>query len=67
VCPVCKRVTTIVSSRFPLLTTESGRPAAYDGDVTDCGAVLRSRHNGRIGFAGLSTSGEEAEEPSEES
>ncbi|MDR3300197.1 MAG: PAAR domain-containing protein [Candidatus Accumulibacter sp.] len=48
-CPKCDRTTTIISSRFPTVT-DRGIPAAYDQDVTDCGAVLHSRHNNHAGW-----------------
>lgn len=48
-CPRCKKETTIVSSRFPAVT-DGGKAVAYDQDVTDCGAVLYSRHNNHAGW-----------------
>jgi uncharacterized Zn-binding protein involved in type VI secretion len=48
-CPRCKRTSTIVSSRF-LTVIDLGKPAAFDQDVTDCGALLYSRHNGHAGW-----------------
>jgi uncharacterized Zn-binding protein involved in type VI secretion len=48
-CPRCKRKTTIVSSRFPTVI-DLGRPVAYDQDITDCGAILYSRHNNHAGW-----------------
>lgn len=48
-CPRCKRISTIVSSRFPTVI-DHGKPMAYDQDVTDCGAVIYSRHNNHAGW-----------------
>lgn len=48
-CPRCKRVSTIVSSRFPTVI-DLGKPMAYDQDMTDCGAVIYSRHNNHAGW-----------------
>ena len=48
-CPRCKRVSTIVSSRFPTVI-DLGKPMAYDQDMTDCGAVIYSRHNNHAGY-----------------
>ncbi|MES2741077.1 MAG: PAAR domain-containing protein [Pseudomonadota bacterium] len=48
-CPRCKRETKILSSRFPQMT-DNGVAFAFDQDVTDCGAVLYSRHNNHAGY-----------------
>jgi uncharacterized Zn-binding protein involved in type VI secretion len=48
-CPRCKRVSTIISSRFPTVI-DDGRPVVYDQDMTDCGALLYSRHNNHYGW-----------------
>jgi uncharacterized Zn-binding protein involved in type VI secretion len=48
-CPRCKRPTRIISSRFPQMT-ENGIASAFDMDMTDCGALLYSRHNDHAGF-----------------
>jgi len=48
-CPRCKRVVTIVTSKDPSFTS-GGPPAAFDGDMTDCGATLYSRHNSHSGL-----------------
>lgn len=48
-CPRCKRVSSIVSSRFPAVT-HFGQPMAYDQDMTDCGAVIFSHHNDHAGW-----------------
>ncbi|WP_420106781.1 PAAR domain-containing protein [Herbaspirillum huttiense] len=48
-CPRCKRVATISSSRFPTIM-DNGQPVVYDQDVTDCGAILYSRHNNHAGW-----------------
>lgn len=47
-CPRCKRTSTIVTSRFPMMI-DMGQPATFDQDRTDCGALLYSRHNGHAG------------------
>ncbi|WGG52411.1 PAAR domain-containing protein [Rugamonas sp. DEMB1] len=38
-CPRCKRATKIITSRFPK-SKDDGIPAAFDMDMTDCGARL---------------------------
>ncbi|MES2743706.1 MAG: PAAR domain-containing protein [Pseudomonadota bacterium] len=48
-CPRCKRETKILTSRFPQMT-DNGIAFAFDQDVTDCGAVLYSRHNNHAGY-----------------
>jgi uncharacterized Zn-binding protein involved in type VI secretion len=48
-CPRCKRKTQILTTRFPQMT-EMGIAFAFDQDVTDCGAVLYSRHNNHAGY-----------------
>lgn len=48
-CPRCKRVTKIITSRFPQVT-ENGVPSAFDMDITDCGAQLFSRFNDYAGY-----------------
>jgi len=48
-CPRCKRTSTIVSSRFRTVI-DFGKPAAFDQDTTDCGALLYSRHNNHAGW-----------------
>ena len=48
-CPRCKLETRIVTSRFPQVT-DNGVPGAFDQDMTDCGALLYSRHNGHAGY-----------------
>jgi uncharacterized Zn-binding protein involved in type VI secretion len=48
-CPRCGRATTIATSRFPTVI-DLGKPMAYDQDMTDCGAILYSRHNGHSGW-----------------
>lgn len=48
-CPRCKRTSTIASSRFPMVI-DLGKPVAFDQDVTDCGALLYSRHNDHAGW-----------------
>lgn len=48
-CPRCNRMTKIVTSRFPQIK-RNGVPAAYDLDMTDCGALLYSRHNDHAGY-----------------
>lgn len=48
-CPRCKRATRIITSRFPQIT-ENGLASAFDMDMTDCGALLYSRHNDHAGF-----------------
>lgn len=48
-CPRCKRMTQIVTSRFPQVT-DDGIPTAFDMDMTDCGAQLYSRHNDHAGY-----------------
>jgi uncharacterized Zn-binding protein involved in type VI secretion len=50
-CPRCKRTSTIASSRFSTVI-DLGKPAAFDQDHTDCGAVIYSRHNGHAGWGG---------------
>lgn len=55
-CPRCKRTSTIVSSRFQTVIA-SGKPAAFDQDVTDCGALLYSRHNNHAGYSDRSDDG----------
>lgn len=47
-CPRCKRTSTIVTSRFPVVI-DGGQAATFDQDRTDCGAILYSRHNGHSG------------------
>lgn len=54
-CPRCKRLTTIVSSRFPSVV--DGKPVAYDQDKTDCGALVYSRHNGHAGWSAAAGEG----------
>lgn len=49
-CPRCKRTSTIVSSRFRTVI-DLGKPAAFDQDTTDCGALLYSRHNNHAGWS----------------
>ena len=49
-CPRCKRTSTIVSSRFQRVIGR-GKPVAFDQDVTDCGALLYSRHNNHAGYS----------------
>jgi uncharacterized Zn-binding protein involved in type VI secretion len=48
-CPRCKRMTKIISSRFPQVK-DNGVPSAFDLDMTDCGAQLYSRHNNHAGY-----------------
>lgn len=48
-CPRCKRATKIITSRFPQCK-DDGIPAAFDMDMTDCGAHIYSRHNGHAGY-----------------
>ncbi|MCP3655437.1 PAAR domain-containing protein [Herbaspirillum sp.] len=48
-CPRCKRIATIVTSKDPTFVS-NGQPAAFDGDITDCGATLYSRHNLHAGL-----------------
>ena len=48
-CPRCNRPTKIVTSRFPQVK-DNGVPCAYDMDMTDCGALLYSRHNDHAGY-----------------
>lgn len=48
-CPRCKRMATIVSSRFPTVIAH-GKPVAYDQDMTNCGAIIYSRHNNHAGW-----------------
>lgn len=55
-CPRCKRVSTIITSRFPSITM-GGKPATFDQDTTDCGAILYSRNNGHAGRADRSGGG----------
>lgn len=56
-CPRCKRIVTIVTSKDPSFSS-GGSPAAFDGDMTDCGATLYSRHNSHSGLE--KTTGEPA-------
>lgn len=51
-CPRCKRTTKIVSSKFPTMTAH-GKTLTFDGDTTDCGAVLMSRNNNLAGAGEL--------------
>ena len=48
-CPRCQRTVTIATSRFPFITI-NGRIPAFEGDLTDCGAILHSRHNEHAGW-----------------
>lgn len=48
-CPRCGRTSTIATSRFPTVI-DLGKSMAYDQDMTDCGAILYSRHNGHSGW-----------------
>lgn len=64
-CPRCKRVSTIVSSRFPTVI-DLGRPVAYDQDMTDCGAVIYSRHNNHAGWGEKGSDDEAAATPIED-
>jgi uncharacterized Zn-binding protein involved in type VI secretion len=48
-CPRCNRATKIITSRFPQIK-ENGIPSAFDMDMTDCGALLYSRHNNHAGY-----------------
>lgn len=54
-CPRCKRPTRILTSRFPQVK-DNGVPCAFDMDVTDCGALLYSRHNDHAGYGSKSAS-----------
>lgn len=58
-CPRCKRVSTIISSRFPTVI-DLGKPVAYDQDMTDCGAVIYSRHNNHAGWGEADDNGNAA-------
>jgi uncharacterized Zn-binding protein involved in type VI secretion len=49
-CPRCKRTSTITYSLYPSVLT-NGKPTAYDQAVTDCGAIVYSRHNGHAGWS----------------
>ena len=49
-CPRCKRTSTIISSRFQTVI-DRNKPVAFDQDVTDCGALLYSRHNNHAGYS----------------
>ncbi|WP_343742319.1 PAAR domain-containing protein [Herbaspirillum huttiense] len=49
-CPRCQRTVSIASSKDPAFTS-FGAPAAFDGDRTDCGAILYSRHNAHAGLS----------------
>jgi uncharacterized Zn-binding protein involved in type VI secretion len=69
-CPLCKRVVTIISSRHPTLTS-GNIPAAYDGDMTDCGATLISSVSREHGWGGgtstqIGKSDEQEEDKQEE-
>lgn len=48
-CPRCNRLATIISSRFPTVI-DLGKSMAYDQDMTDCGALIYSRHNDHAGW-----------------
>lgn len=61
-CPRCKRVATIISSRFPTIM-DNGQPVVYDQDVTDCGAILYSRHNNHAGWGSPDEDGVPSEPP----
>ncbi|WP_288392575.1 PAAR domain-containing protein [uncultured Herbaspirillum sp.] len=49
-CPRCKRTALIATSKDPSFTSK-GVPVAFDGDMTDCGAILYSRHNAHAGLS----------------
>lgn len=48
-CPRCKRMTQIVTSRYPQVTDDN-IAAAFHLDLTDCGAQLYSRFNDYAGY-----------------
>jgi ribosomal protein S27AE len=49
ICPRCKTITMIASSRFPTVCA-FGQNLAYHHDSTSCGALLISRHNNHAGW-----------------